>query len=523
MINIINIFKYQKSYIMITLNHTSKSYTDRTLRSDFHYTITSWSKIALIWPNWCGKSTMLACITGRDTVDEWLLTTKGLVAHIEQEISDKYLNFTIEEYRYQHLPSHDDIYLWYIAMDEWWLEFDLTTQLKSLSWWQRKIIQLMTLSFNNYDIIILDEPTNHLDMSTKIKLSDYLISTKSIVVCVTHDRWFINQRAIQVRAFDHGRVKTYPGNYDDYQVLLEQAQIAQQRAHDSVAKELDRQAQVLAEFKRRSKISSDPARGKMIRTRSKIIERMQDRQQDKVIIDKHISLTATPHTRSSKELIKIKHHDVTIAGRTLISDINLTIHSGDKIALIWPNWCGKSTFVKDLLPLLSGTSVLEWVEGWGEGEAWSHKSKDSKTLHNSTTLLSYKYIDQLNSTISWEQSVLDRYIAHCPGHMPDPVAINQLLQAGFTHWQMKQSVNSSSYGQKLKLTILTSIKSAVDLLILDEPTNHLDIVTIQALERMIHEYGSSVLLISHDPYFIEQSGINIIYHIHDCKMTHEQI
>lgn len=498
--------------IMITFTHTCKSYTDRTLWSDFHHTITRSNKIALIWPNWCGKSTMLACITGHDTVDEWLLTTHWLIAHIEQKITDKYLNFTIEEYRYQHLPSHDNLYLWYIAMDDWWVQFDLTTQLKSLSWWQRKIIQLMTLQFQQYDIIILDEPTNHLDMTMKIKLSDYLISTKSIIVCVTHDRWFINQRADQVRAFNHGVIQTYPGNYDDYQVLLEQAQIAQQRAHDSVAKELDRQAQVLTEFKRRSKISSDPARGKMIRTRSKIIERMQDRQQDKVIIDKRISLTATSHTRSGKELIKIKHHDVTIAGRTLISNINLTIHSGDKIALIWPNWCGKSTFVKELIKKFSETIPLE--KGRSETSTLGVESKGD---------FERAYIDQLNSTISWDQSVLDRYIAHCPGHMPDPVAINQLLQAWFTHWQMKQSVNSSSYWQKLKLTILTSIKSAVDLLILDEPTNHLDIVTIQALERMIHEYGGTVLLISHDPYFIEQSGINIIYHIHDCKMTQEQV
>jgi ATPase subunit of ABC transporter with duplicated ATPase domains len=192
----------------------------------------------------------------------------------------------------------------------------------------------MTLSFKQYDIIILDEPTNHLDMNIKIKLSDYLISTKSIVVCVTHDRWFINQRVTQVRAFGHGTIKTYPGNYDDYQILLEQEHLSQQRAHESVAKELDRQAQVLAEFKRRSKISSDPARGKMIRTRSKIIERMQDKQVESVVQDKKISLTATSLTRTGKELIKLKHHDVSIAGRTLISNINLTIHSGDKIALI---------------------------------------------------------------------------------------------------------------------------------------------------------------------------------------------
>jgi ATPase subunit of ABC transporter with duplicated ATPase domains len=192
----------------------------------------------------------------------------------------------------------------------------------------------MTLSFKQYDIIILDEPTNHLDMTIKIKLSDYLISTKSIIVCVTHDRWFINQRATQVRAFDRGVIKTYPGNYDDYQLLLEQEHLSQQRAHESVAKELDRQAQVLAEFKRRSKISSDPKRGKMIRTRSKIIERMQDRQQEQVTQDKQITLTASSHTRTGKQLITIKNHDVIIAGHTLISNIKLTIYSGDKIALI---------------------------------------------------------------------------------------------------------------------------------------------------------------------------------------------
>lgn len=192
----------------------------------------------------------------------------------------------------------------------------------------------MTLSFKAYDIIILDEPTNHLDIQAKTYLANLLKSSRFIVICVTHDRRFINQRANQVRAFDHGIIKTYPGNYDDYQLLLEQEQLSQQHAYESVAKELDRQAQVLAEFKRRSKISSDPARGKMIRTRSKIIERMQDKQVESVIQDKKISLTATSHTRTGKQLITIKNHNVTIAGRTLISDINLTIYSGDKIALI---------------------------------------------------------------------------------------------------------------------------------------------------------------------------------------------
>jgi ATP-binding cassette subfamily F protein 3 len=163
--------------------------------------------------------------------------------------------------------------------------------------------------------------------------------------------------------------------------------------------------------------------------------------------------------------------------------------------------------VRDLISMLRPPSPSEAI---GRGSGWGLELKR-------------RYIDQLNSTISWDQSVLDRYISHCPGHMPDPVAINQLLQAWFTHWQMKQSVYSSSYWQKLKLTILTSIKSVIDLLILDEPTNHLDIVTIQALERMISEYHGAVLLISHDPYFIQAAGINTIYHIHDCKMIQEQI
>ena len=118
----------------------------------------------------------------------------------------------------------------------------------------------MTLSFKPYDSIILDEPTNHLDMNMKTHLADLLMSTKAIVVCVTHDRRFMNQRATQVRAFDHGQIMTYPGNYDDYEILLEQSLSSQQHTHDSVSRELDSQAQVLAEFKRRSKISDSPKR-----------------------------------------------------------------------------------------------------------------------------------------------------------------------------------------------------------------------------------------------------------------------
>lgn len=451
---------------------------------------------------------MLACITGHDTVDAWSISSKWLIAHIPQEISENYLNFTIEEYRYQRLPSHDDLYLWYIAMDERWVQFDIDTQLRSLSGGQRKIIQLMTLSFKNYDIIILDEPTNHLDIDMKNKLSDLVKSSRAIIVCVTHDRWFINQRATQVRNWDHGQIMTYPGNYDDYLILQEQAQISQQRAHDSVAKELERQQSVLAEFKRRSKISSDPKRGKMMRTRSKIIDRMQDRQADKVIKVQDIALTASSHTRTGKQLIKIKQMNVSIAGRRLISDINLQINSGDKIAILWPNWCGKTSFIKQLLLYLHSP----WEGGYGkaEGVYWD-------------LWLTYVYIDQLNSQIWWTSKVLERYIKHCPGQMQDHIAVNQLLQFWFTHGQMQQSIESSSYGQKLKLKILTSIKSAVDIIILDEPTNHLDIVTIQALERMISEYRGAVIMISHDPYFLANCEIDMIYHIRDCKIQQEGI
>ena len=492
---------------MISLTHTSKSYTDRTLWSNFHYTITSWSKIALIWLNGCGKSTMLACITGRDSVDAWSIISKWLIAQIPQEIEDKYLNFTIEEYRYQYLPSHDELYLWHIAMDEWWVEFDITIQLRSLSGGQRKIIQLMTLSFQSYDIIVLDEPTNHLDIQMKNHLSDYLSSTKSTVICVTHDRHFINSRATQVRNRDGGQIITYPWDYDDYLILREQAQLAQQRAHESVAKELERQQAVLAEFKRRSKMSSDPKRGKMMRTRSNIITRMQDRQVDQVIKTKDITLTAISHTRTGKELCKIKHMDVVIAWRTLISDINFTIHTGDKIAILWPNGCGKTTFVKELI-----TKFWELM--------WDNNTDKSIELKRD---FERRYIDQLNSQIQWTTKVLDRYIQHCPWHMPDSVAINQLMQFRFSHGQMQQSIDSSSYGQKLKLKILTSIKSAIDMLILDEPTNHLDIVTIEALERMISEYPWAVIMISHDPYFIANCEINTIYNIQNCKLVQEVV
>jgi len=487
---------------MISFTHTSKSYTDRTLWSDFHHIITSWDKIALIWPNWCGKSTMLACITGDDSVDAWTLHTKWLITHIAQEISSKYLSFTIEEYRYQYLPSHDDLYLWYIAMDDRWVQFDLATHLSQLSWGQRKIIQLMTLQFKPYDIILLDEPTNHLDIEMKTHLSDYLSSTKSIVVCVTHDRWFINQRATQVRDFDHSQIKIYTWDYDDYLILHEQAQLAQQHAHDSVTKELDRQAQVLAEFKRRSKISSSPKRGKMIRTRSKIIERMHNQQPDKVIKDASIQLHVANTTRSGKQLVAIQNLDVMIAGRILISDINLTINSWDTITIVWPNWCGKTTLIKE---------IIRWLE-------WKNTSHITPSLW-----ITYVYIDQHNSQISWSLKVIDWYDKQMKWAIPQHSLIAQLLNAWFTHGQMQQKIDSCSYGQKLKLTLLTSIQSAIDILILDEPTNHCDIVTIEAIERMISQYSWAILLISHDPYFIANSMIDTIYHIRDCKIFVEQL
>jgi ATPase subunit of ABC transporter with duplicated ATPase domains len=212
--------------------------------------------------------------------------------------------------------------------------------------------------------------------------------------------------------------------------------------------------------------------------------------------------------------------DVNIAGRTLISDINLTIHSGDKIVILWPNWSGKTTFIKQLLSSLRPQGIpLGAREERPEGSTLGVDPKGGGFEWK----LTRSYIDQHNSQISGNIKVIDWYISKCPWHMSDHVAIRQLMDAGFTHWQMQQTIDTSSHWQKLKLTLLTSIKSALDILILDEPTNHLDIVTIQAVERMIAQYSWSVIMISHDPYFIANCEIDTIYRIYDKSLHKETL
>ena len=352
----------------------------------------------------------------------------------------------------------------------------------SFSGGQRTRLALSRELCREPDILMLDEPTNHLDVETLSWLESFLASYKKCVLVISHDRYFLDKVTSKTLHIEHTRAKLYRGNYTK---SMEQRRIdreIEERHYKNQQKEIARQEAYIAQqrqWNRERNIIAAESRQKMLDK----MERIERPKND----PKAISIRFSSSQVSGNDVLTVKDVTFGYGAEPLLKSISFLVKRDDRLFLVGPNGCGKSTLIKLLLGKL--TPSAGYIEEGYNVHVGSY-DQENQNLTPSNTVL-----DELWNTYPTQTELTIR---------------NALARFRFIGEDVYKEVRDLSGGERARLTLSKLILSDVNLLILDEPTNHLDIDSREALESALQEFEGTVITVSHDRYLIEKLATRII-------------
>jgi len=437
-------------------------------------------------------------VDGEETIYETVLAARQQVLDMEEEIRgmeagmDAVPRDGLGEYmeRYERLVHQFELMDGYalrstaagVLMGLGFCEAEFGKRLRELSGGQRTRVALGCLLVTQPDIILLDEPTNHLDMDSIQWLENYLLNYKGAVIIVSHDRYFLDKIVTKViEVFQH-KVYSYAGNYTAYAKKKAQVREAQLRAYLSQQQEIRHQEDVikkLKSFNREKSIRRAESREKMLGR----IERLEKPVEDNT--DIHISLE--PCITSGNDVLKVEGLKKSFDGNLLFEDIDFEIFRGERVALIGSNGTGKTTILKiinDRLAADAGSITF------GTNVHIGYYDQEHQVLHREKTLFDEISDDYPELTNTQIRNVLAAFL--------------------FTNDDVYKKIGDISGGERGRVSLAKLMLSEANLLVLDEPTNHLDITSREILERALVHYTGTVLFVSHDRYFINQTATRIL-------------
>ena len=473
-------------------------------------------RVCLVGRNGAGKSTLMKVLAGEVQLDDGKLIFEKdiIVTRLEQD-PPRHIQETVFEYvaegiahlsdllkQYHHisqqmLTNYSDELLAKLSQvqaqlehNNGWqfenriqdtlklLELDPDKKLCELSGgWVRRAALARALVADP-DILLLDEPTNHLDVEAITWLEDLLLNFKGSIIFISHDRSFIRKMATRIVDLDRGKLVSYPSNYDLY---LETK--AEDLRVEALQNELFDKKLAQEEVWIRQGIKARRTRNEgRVRALKKLREERRNRREVQGKAKIQLDTTA----RSGKIVFEIEHASYEVEGKTLLKDFSATIQRGDKIALVGPNGCGKTTFIKLLLGELQPTSG---------------------TIRCGTKL-DVAYFDQYRAELDLEKTVMDNVAdgkqdievngvkRHVLGYLQDFL---------FPPKRAMTPVKALSGGERNRLLLAKLLLKPNNLLILDEPTNDLDVETLELLEELLADYQGTLLIVSHDRQFIDNT------------------
>ena len=361
-------------------------------------------------------------------------------------------------------------------------EEDFTKQIETLSGGQKTRVALGKLLLSQPDILLLDEPTNHLDMESIAWLENYLLTYPGAVLIVSHDRYFLDKVVTKVVEIEAGYVRMYSGNYSAYALKKAQLRDAQYKAYLNQQREIKHQEAMIAKLKSFNREKSI----RRAESREKMLDKMQ-RLDKPAEINDQMRLTLEPRFISGNDVLTVEELSKTFPGQTLFQNISFEIKRGERVALIGNNGTGKTTLLKILnqvIPADSGKFTL------GSKVQIGYYDQEHHVLHMEKTVF---------------QEISDTYPT-----LTETQIRNMLAAFLFTGDDVFKVISSLSGGERGRVSLAKLMLSEANFLILDEPTNHLDIASKEILEEALNSYTGTVLYVSHDRYFINQTATRIM-------------
>lgn len=362
------------------------------------------------------------------------------------------------------------------------LEEEFTKQVDTLSGGQKTRVALGKLLLSNPDIILLDEPTNHLDMDSIAWLENYLMNYKGAVFIVSHDRYFLDKVVTKVVEIDQGNVRMFLGNYSSYAEKKAQIREAEYKAWYNQQQEIKHQEEVIAKlksFNREKSIRRAESREKML-DKIEVLDKPTEERQE-------MRLTLSPRIVSGNDVLTVTELSKSFPQQHLFSNVNFTVKRGERIAVIGANGTGKTTILKILngiIPADSGTMELG-------------------------TKVQIGYYDQEHHVLNMNKTIFEE-ISDAYPYLSNTEIRNVLAAFLFTGDDVFQLISTLSGGERGRVSLAKLMLSEANFLILDEPTNHLDITSKEILENALNRYTGTVLYVSHDRYFINQTATRIL-------------
>ncbi len=522
---------------MIRFEGVSKIYSTDVVLKNISWEIKKGEKVGLVGSNGAGKSTQFKILIGEEEQTSGTIIKEGnpKIAHLKQEF-DCNLNFSVRqelessfkdiqivaiklleiENKMKSLDikkNSDELEIFvdqlakyqakFEALGGYKMQSDVEKILPKLGFsledadklvgnfsggWQMKVA-LGKIILQKPDLLLLDEPTNHLDLETIFWLEEYLSSLKIAVIIISHDRYFLDKLCKKIIFVDRGTSETYNGNYSFFVEQKSLNEESQNKAYQLQQKEIELQKRYIDRFRASATRSSQAkSREKQLKKISKI--------EAPIAKSKSPVFNFPECPRSGKLVLNIKNLSHSFEDKILFLDINLKISSGEKIAILGPNGCGKSTLLKIIMKKI--------YPEIGEINLGNHNIITSYYEQNQAEALSLdeRVIDLIcNKSPEWSQKKVRTFLGGF----------------GFQNETVFKYIKQLSGGEKARLALALMIINPCNFLLLDEPTNHLDLQSKENLELAIKNYKGSLLIISHDRYFISKVA-NRIIEIKDSKL-----
>lgn len=370
------------------------------------------------------------------------------------------------------------------------LEQDFSKSVNNLSGGQKSRLHLAKILLKPSNLILLDEPTNHLDIESIQFLESYLREYRGSCLIISHDRYFLNAVCNKIFSIENKKLKSFNCGYDEYISRREKDFEVNRHLYEKQQKEISRQKEIIQRFEN----YGNNRFIKQASSRRKLLDKM-DLIENPEIYKNSMKLKLVPEVESGKDVLTISDLLMGFNDKILFDDINLNVYKGDKIGLVGKNGVGKTTLFKIIC------NNLEAIKGKCDLGA----------------RVSIGYYDQEQKTLSNQNTVMDEFWDAYP-KMNNFEVRSHLAKFNFFDEDLFKSVGELSGGERARLELLKLMLSKSNFLLLDEPTNHLDIESKEVLENAIVDYSGTVLIISHDRYFLNKV-VNKIWYLEDGKIT----